>query len=366
MDCAFGGRYQKWTTLLAAGPRAARLRPLRGLECVHPHHEERAHGRAEDGSMRAAEAAEYPVLFSATVAGLLSAPGEIGAGAREVLEALQSKEASSLHRLGDEVGPSVGEERRQVGAPTSRENGRQQAPGAQESSRGWRASVEAMPAGWDERNDVFGERATQERSRELRRYVSRAEPEGQDELALRELPRRRQHPDLKAKARRERVQWPEGAPARPIAIRQLYNGGVYERVLAKVREEARSVREAIAEGEGFVAAKVACGVFKAAVSQPAWAAECVWNTSDPADCVPLQPFSEDDPPIQQARAEFFIEWAEKLQWKDEDMIQQVATTGADSGSVCSRDMLIFGHHTGLREHVSPAQAVVEADTNAGW
>ncbi|KAL3912634.1 MAG: hypothetical protein SGPRY_008269, partial [Prymnesium sp.] len=65
-------RFQKWTTLLAAGPRARALRCLRGLDCQHSSHEERACGVDERGRLRASEAAEYPVLFSATVAWVLT------------------------------------------------------------------------------------------------------------------------------------------------------------------------------------------------------------------------------------------------------------------------------------------------------
>lgn len=39
-QCAFGGRYQKWTRLLCEGPLAGRLRALRGLSCEHVVHEE--------------------------------------------------------------------------------------------------------------------------------------------------------------------------------------------------------------------------------------------------------------------------------------------------------------------------------------
>ena len=200
------------------------------------------------------------------------------------------------------------------------------------------------------------------------RYVSRrrAEPEQKRVLASEELPSRRQHPERVARRRPERVEWPEGAPARPVRISQLFNEGGYTEVQNKIREVALSVREALAAGEGAAVSRVQSAVFKAVETQPKWAQACIWDTSDPEDCIPLQPFSEEDPPPQQARAEFFAEWAERLGWRDDEMIQQVTVTGVDSGSCCSRDTVIFGHHRGLRECAGPAQDLVEADTKEGW
>lgn len=60
-----------------------------------------------------------------------------------------------------------------------------------------------------------------------------------------------------------------------------------------------------------------------------------------------------------------MEWAERLGWKDLDMIQQVVATGVNRGAECSKDTVIFGHHRGLRENVAPAKAVVDADSETG-
>ncbi|KAL3905759.1 MAG: hypothetical protein SGPRY_010804, partial [Prymnesium sp.] len=114
-------------------------------------------------------------------------------------------------------------------------------------------------------------------------------------------------------------------------------------------------------GDGAVAPKVEGAAYRAVDTQPERARGCVWDTSDPEDCIPLQPFSTEDPLVQQARAESLQEWALRLGWKDDDMIQQV-----DSGSTCSRETVIFGHHQGLRECIGPAKALVEADTKEGW
>lgn len=73
--CAFGGAFQKWTALMVAGPRAPALRALRNLVCVHARHERRASGVGMSGELESAQAGAYPVLFCATVAGLLSLGG---------------------------------------------------------------------------------------------------------------------------------------------------------------------------------------------------------------------------------------------------------------------------------------------------
>lgn len=70
--CVFGSEFQKWTTLMAAGPRAVALRSLRGLTCAHASHARRARGLHTAGGSESARAGAYPVLFCATVAGLLS------------------------------------------------------------------------------------------------------------------------------------------------------------------------------------------------------------------------------------------------------------------------------------------------------
>ncbi|KAL3915057.1 MAG: hypothetical protein SGPRY_007392, partial [Prymnesium sp.] len=190
--------------------------------------------------------------------------------------------------------------------------------------------------------------------------------EAAEVLASEELPCRRHQPDKRARRPPGQVPWPAGAPARPVRIHQLFHDGVYAEVQQKIREVAASVHAAIVGGEGTLAAKVESAVYRAVDSQPEWARACVWGTSDPEDCVPLQPFSKEEPPVQQARAEFFQEWAVRLGWKDDDMIQQVSLTGIDSGSACSRDTVIFGHHQDLRECIGPAKALVEADTKEGW
>lgn len=74
-QCAFQGEFQKLTTLMAAGPKAARLQALSWAQCQHTRHEHRARGRTCDGSSEAARSAAYPPFFNATMAWLLFGEG---------------------------------------------------------------------------------------------------------------------------------------------------------------------------------------------------------------------------------------------------------------------------------------------------
>lgn len=69
--CAFMSEFQKWTTLMAAGPAAAYLLVLNHLPCLQPTHAATAEGEDEVGVPLSVRAGEYPTLFSATVAALL-------------------------------------------------------------------------------------------------------------------------------------------------------------------------------------------------------------------------------------------------------------------------------------------------------
>lgn len=133
--------------------RAERLGCLRGLTCGHESHAERARGLIEVGMPKASDAAEYPVLFSATVAGILTW-GKVRAELPGVQSLLQSDAAARLQRAGESWqeeeygGRERSEERR---ASDQVEDGEEM---------GWRASWEAMPVGWDERVDVLARGAS--------------------------------------------------------------------------------------------------------------------------------------------------------------------------------------------------------------
>lgn len=180
-QCAFGGSYQKWTTLLAEGLLASRMGALRGLQCGHTHREVRAIGINVDGACRAGEAAEYPVLFSASIACLLSQECD-GMTAGVLRCALASPEAAALRDsvASDEVdrgditiGSRAGKDGCFGGTATGVRGG---------ATSSWKYSWEAMPQAWDEREDVIGERASTEGAggrATYARYVSRRRAEAE-------------------------------------------------------------------------------------------------------------------------------------------------------------------------------------------
>ena len=99
-------------------------------------------------------------------------------------------------------------------------------------------------------------------------------------------------------------------------------------------------------------------------TQPEWARRCPWDTHDISNCVPLLPFSENDPPLQGAIAGFFTDWGEHLGWPDKDMIHQVSSSGIAGRSACAQCTVIGGHHGGLRHKPEPVAESIEADTSA--
>ena len=66
-------------------------------------------------------------------------------------------------------------------------------------------------------------------------------------------------------------------------------------------------------------------------------ADGVWDTRNPDDCVPLQPYGEEtESPPPTVNHDFFTEWGRMLDWSDKDMLNQVTTTGVEGRSKCSQ------------------------------
>ena len=227
-----------------------------------------------------------------------------------------------------------------------------------------------MPAVWDERADVEGEQ-WQMRSAEALRFISRrrAEPEHAEVLAHTPLPTPHVPPDMPVVEPAFQPDWPVGAPARPIRIEQLYNEGIYNEIIGAVGEIAGDIAEA--------ELRVRCGVqqspmrkrdtrvWRAVECQPEWARSCPWDSTDPADFVPLRPFSESEPVTHSLSKSFFAQWGERLRWTDKDMLRQITVTGAEGRSACERDTVVMGHHGGLRSNYLPARKEVAAGLKHG-
>lgn len=67
-QCALGGEYQKWTTLLYSVDLEPFLSVLGELTCTHTKHAKQARGRDVDGKWRSAAAAAYPAAMNAHLA----------------------------------------------------------------------------------------------------------------------------------------------------------------------------------------------------------------------------------------------------------------------------------------------------------
>ena len=338
-QCAVGSRFQKWTRLLTAGPRAHRLQCLSRLECAHAKHASRAQGFRPDGTAHSAAAATYPPLMCGVVAALLftsiSEAVVLGSpGADDVL--------GSLREQGDkDQAPAP----RVLAAP----------------SISWSASPDLIPKHWEEAADAEGDRFEERRHAALK-YVSRRrmEAESPEVLLARPLPAPSIPPDTQAQEHHPQVPWPAEAPQRPIRVEQLM-----PETLGAFCEALDEAVASCSASEGTQWKRFETREFDHQ-DMPSWARGLVWDIRDPMDCVPLQPFTEGDPVQHGLSADFFQHWAATIGGVDDDMLRQAAVSGAESRAKCEYVSVIMGHHAGLRHNPAPAIASVEADTKAGW
>ena len=103
-QCALGGAFQKWTTLLCSPDAAARLEPsLGGLQCMHKSHEVVAAGYDALGRPTGPRAAAYPagmhdVLAAALAGGGGTPRGEVAAEATGAVEGCGGAGVSAASR----------------------------------------------------------------------------------------------------------------------------------------------------------------------------------------------------------------------------------------------------------------------------
>ncbi|KAL3892838.1 MAG: hypothetical protein SGPRY_014735 [Prymnesium sp.] len=299
--CACRVVFQKWTTLMTAGPAALNLQVLGSLTRSHHTHMATAEGEDPKGVPLSAKAGEYQTLFSATVAAL--SDGECPS-ADKLTMALRGPAAERLHREGD------GAVRREAGSGPPilclEEESRSRASGG--------ASAEATP----QAASTAAHRGTK--------------PPGRGEVASRGAE--------------------ESDQGRPC---QLFHPGIHTQILEAVGDVVKPMAKAAAEIEkgtgghrdGDVSFPAGVTkVFKQAECQPGWARECIWDASDPADCVPMQSHDmggEDSP--QNANPDFFSEWGRRLDWPDKEMIFQVSKSGTNGHSRAAWDTV------GLRDEI---------------
>ena len=334
-QCALGGLFQKWTRLVFAGPRAHRLRALsqQGLTCACERHAKLAAGFDDAGVAHSAGAAAYPPLMNGIIAALCFT--EIEA---QVILGSTDADALLLPPTADpQPGAHVADDAAASGV--------------------WKSAHLRIPQVWEEAEDVEGNQFEQARRTALQ-YVSRRrlEPEAPEVLFGRRMPAPTHTPDAAARPIYAHVPWPTGAPARPIHISQLFKRGEFlkfETAIAKAVEKCRKWERF--EAETFTQDTL-----------EEWAQGIIWNSEDPNDVCPLQPFSKDDPVQQGLKSEFFLRWGGKLNWPDKDMLRQTSSDGLEGHTTCDLTTTIFGHHGGLRNNPNPAIAQIKRDTEAGF
>ena len=364
MMCGWGSPFHKPTTVAAAGPGAHIVVDINNVTCTTLRHELVADGVDSKGRQLSQISGEYPPLFCAFFGcfftqgftPMAASAATQSPAARRLLEVI-SVQRSQPEQQQSAAEPLPDEPTEAVGEPEPITADRLEPLIA----AGWSSAHAAIPKHWPEYTDVTGELYERVREQPLP-FISRrrAEPESRETLARRPMPRPTVAPQTEPSSPYKAVPWPEGCPPRPIAISQLYNPGVYDEILGVIDDIKAALAAKAAGGE---ARKVESRTFTPE-QQPSWAQACQWDATDPTDVVPLQPSSQ--PPMQGARPQFFKEWAAKMSWPDMDMITQVAETGVESRTACTKATVVMGHHGGLRQHFSEAQESIDDDTARGF
>ncbi|KAL1520937.1 hypothetical protein AB1Y20_022497 [Prymnesium parvum] len=305
---------------MVGGARSHHLDVLNDVPCCHTRHARVAHGYDGDGTSNALPAGEYPILLCAAIAAALTPEDPTPRArwptwqhdSRFSAQARALVEWSALQEAANAMAATAVSDMSPAAAPPF--DATLAIPAGEETMDAtgphWRAAPEAIPVSWPERSDVAGERAREARTAALR-YASRrrAEPEHRHVLSGEEFPVPHPPPTTAAAPDPGRVPWPTGAPQPPVHISQLYNPGVYASIrhfISVVAADLRAAEKAACEKRAAPPLPFRDTLeYPAAMSQPAWARACVWATSDPHDCVPLQPYSEIERPVQDVDWRFF-------------------------------------------------------------
>ena len=378
-QCALGGRFQKFTTLLCSARISRELAFLRALPCDlcdrFVEHAERATGVFPDGSSRAAAAAAYPSELNRVLAAAGAAcprgprrgpppEGGLPCGSAQPL----AGEASSSPGDGLSDGLSTGSDTEPT-LPTPTTGGAGPPPppsgtGEAVASRSGIAAGPGLPA--EVRERVEAARSAPARFSSLRN-LSDASPAELRRAAIPHLPAVRSDPQSAPTA----AAWGDGRvgpqaqrPAGPIHIGQLFLPGVFDRVEAW-RELAEAALKNIAGGRP--AQPPPTLTIPQRELQP-WARGLVWDTRVPSDCQPVIPSSGDTPDVCERTIDraHLREAAARLGWDDYDLLGQVGLGGVESRSDCSADTVLSFHHAGIVDHFAAVDRVVRDDTAAGW
>ena len=341
--CALGAREQKWTTVAASAAFAKALTFLGEAGCPHgtQRHESVASGYDERGESKARQAGEYPALMCTGVA---------GAAASLCIADPRSADTAGVAdgaALDAAVAARIEELRRVPPAFASLSNLREL--GAT------RLRAEPMPPSL-----ILPSRLGRKRRRGRRRPALPREP-------------RPTCPSLDGWQAYERRGHGATRPAGKIAIRQLYNDGVYEEVVETwwplVEAAGRALDRRRAGGDVTVP-KVPTRVIEE-WQRPLWARGTVWDCADPTDCRPVQRSDETTPDSEfpgkrKISRTAFKAVAARLGWHDTDIVRQICGGGIEAQSSCEPLTVLAFHHPGLLEDFSAADKVVKAHLGEEW
>ena len=383
-QCALGGRFQKFTTLLCSPRIAEQLRWMEQQRCSRCDaflpHEERARGRFADGSSRAAAAAAYPSEMCRGIAAAgLACPLLPRRAAPTVEPAPMCVECEPAPGdVSDDSGGDSGDDSSESGDTAIAEEAavgagcgwaERAAEAAAEMARAGVGAVESDPRGRGlvgleaaVAEAVLAERARPAAFASLRNRAA----EGRAQLRAAALPVLR--PRRSAAQRAPSNGTPPapgrgGRPEGPLYVSQLFLPGVYERIQRWLAQAEAALRDVAA---GRPARPPARLVIPQAELQP-WARGTVWDCREAGDCRPLLPSTRSDEvgcaaSIDRQRVR---EAARELGWTDGDLIGQAGEGGLESRSACSWDTVLSFHLPGLAAHFADAAKVVEADLAAG-
>jgi len=175
---------------------------------------------------------------------------------------------------------------------------------------------------------------------------------------------------------------PAGAPKGPICIEQLYSGDAYSRLVVPWLLKAEEAMTALEKGLSPPSVPT---VTLTQEDMPEWARGVVWDTANPRDCHPVRRSNshswDSDFPGDRLNPDALRREAERLGWRDRDIVEQIAGGGLEGRFDCTLSTVLAFHHRGVvkppagLEHCEAKSAgagfaqvdkVVQHDVQRGW
>ena len=383
-QCAWGSRFQKFTTLLCSPRMAARLAHMGERSCplcdLYAPHEERATGTFADGTSRAVASGTYSSEMCYEFAvGAADCPRVARRAAPRPIAPPRPATASvgAPDDDGDDDGmpgltfDSDGDESDDGLSDGLPDHEAEDADGAD----AWRRDVEtagsssgvaagpALPM--DVRTRVEAARVAPPRHASLRNLTP-ATPSELRRAAMPHLPAvhsTQQPAPTPAAWGEDQVGPQDGRPTGRLSIAQLFLPGVFERIEEWRRRAEASMLDIAA---GRPTRPPATLTIPQSELQP-WARGLIWDTRNPDDCLLVAISTWETPPVSERtlNREQIRATAERLGWPDLDLLGQCTGGGIESRSECSGDTVLAFHHTGIVDYYAAADKAIQVDIAAG-